>query len=79
VRRGEALQYAKLMLEEALEQRAPREEGQREKAGGGRMVMTGPMRQQTVFILPLRGSAGLSVCAEGENQPKIALPKAISS
>jgi hypothetical protein len=33
VLRGEALRYAKLLLEEALEQRAAREEGQREKAG----------------------------------------------
>jgi hypothetical protein len=33
------------------------------------------MRHQTVFKLALRGSAGLRVCLEGENPPKIALPK----
>jgi hypothetical protein len=30
--------------------------------------MNSPMRHQTVFKLALRGSAGLRVCAEGENR-----------
>jgi hypothetical protein len=41
--------------------------------------MSSQMRHQEVFELALRGSAGLRVCAEGENRRGIALPKAFSN
>ena len=43
------------------------------------MVMSRPLRQQTVCKLALQRSARLSVRAEGENQPEINTPKAFSS
>ena len=42
------------------------------------MVMSSPMRHQSMFKLALQRSAGLRVCAEGENPPEIALPRAFS-
>ena len=41
--------------------------------------MKSPMRHQTMFKLAPRGSAGLRVCAEGENRRGIALLKAFSN
>lgn len=42
------------------------------------MVMSRPMRQQSVFKLALQRSARLSVRPEGENPPEINPPKAFS-